>query len=106
MKALKGKIKVPGDKSISHRAIMFGSLAEGTTEVTGFLPGADCLSTIACFRQMGIEIETEDLGDGKIGDQVVVHGKGLHGLSKPSETPAPRPGSSPEFFRGSPSKAA
>ncbi len=86
MKALKGKIKVPGDKSISHRAIMFGSLAEGTTEVTGFLPGADCRSTIACFRQMGIEIETEDLGDGNIGDRVVVHGKGLHGLSKPSET--------------------
>lgn len=86
MNALKGKIRVPGDKSISHRAVMFGSLAEGTTEITGFLPGADCRSTIACFRQMGIEIETEDLGGGKIGDHVVVHGKGLHGLSKPEET--------------------
>ena len=48
---------VPGDKSISHRAVMFGAISEGTTEVTNFLQGADCLSTISCFRSMGIEIE-------------------------------------------------
>ena len=77
---LQGKITVPGDKSISHRAVMFGSIAEGATEITGFLPGADCLSTISCFRQMGIEIElSED------GTHVLVHGKGLHGLQAPAD---------------------
>src|SRR5690606_36006255 len=50
---------VPGDKSISHRAIMFGSIAEGTTTVEGFLLGEDCLSTISCFRKMGVEIELD-----------------------------------------------
>ena len=55
--SLRGEITVPGDKSISHRSIMLGSLAEGTTEVTGFLQGADCLSSIACFEKMGIVIE-------------------------------------------------
>ncbi|MBP3900233.1 MAG: 3-phosphoshikimate 1-carboxyvinyltransferase, partial [Blautia sp.] len=75
---LKGEITVPGDKSISHRAVMFGSLAEGTTEITGFLPGADCLSTISCFRSMGVEIE-------QTSDRVLVHGKGLHGLSRPKD---------------------
>ena len=74
---LHGEITVPGDKSISHRAVMFGSLAEGTTEITHFLKGADCLSTIACFRQMGISIEEKK-------DCILVHGKGLHGLSAPS----------------------
>ena len=54
---LKGEVTVPGDKSISHRAVMFGSLAEGTTEVLNFLQGADCLSTIDCFRRLGISIE-------------------------------------------------
>ena len=56
-KPLKGDIFVPGDKSISHRSIMFGALSEGTTEVTGFLQSADCLSTIDCFRKLGVEIE-------------------------------------------------
>ena len=64
---LKGEITVPGDKSISHRAVMFGSLAKGTTEITGFLQGADCLSTISCFESMGIAIENK-------GDIVLVHG--------------------------------
>lgn len=73
--ALKGTLTVPGDKSISHRAIMFGALAEGTTTVHGFLKGADCLSTIDCFRRMGITIE-------EIDDTICVHGKGLHGLSE------------------------
>ena len=52
-----GQIKVPGDKSISHRAVMLGSLANGVTEISGFLKGADCLSTIDCFRKMGIDID-------------------------------------------------
>ena len=73
---LKGEITIPGDKSISHRSVMFGSLAKGTTEITGFLEGADCLSTISCFRQMGIDIE-------RTGDTVLVHGKGLRGLTAP-----------------------
>ncbi|RHR90573.1 3-phosphoshikimate 1-carboxyvinyltransferase [Roseburia sp. AF15-21] len=74
--ALHGEINIPGDKSISHRAIMFGSLSNGTTEITNFLEGADCLSTISCFQEMGIEIEREK-------SRVLVHGKGLHGLKAP-----------------------
>lgn len=70
------KIKVPGDKSISHRAIMLGSIAEGITEIDGFLTGADCLSTISCFRQLGVQIE-------RTGEHVIVHGVGLSGLSEP-----------------------
>ena len=54
---LSGELTVPGDKSISHRAVMFGSLAQGTTKITHFLEGADCLSTISCFQKMGIDIE-------------------------------------------------
>lgn len=74
---LKGEINVPGDKSISHRAIMLGAIAEGTTVVTNFLQGADCLSSIECFRNMGIPIENNI-------DTVTIHGKGLHGLQAPS----------------------
>ena len=73
---LRGTLTIPGDKSISHRAVMFGALAKGTTRISHFLEGADCLSTIACFRSMGIEIERN-------GDEVLVHGKGLHGLHAP-----------------------
>ena len=72
---LKGEITIPGDKSISHRAVMFGALSKGTTEVTNFLQGADCLSTIDCFRRLGVEIENTT-------DKILVHGKGLHGLKK------------------------
>ena len=63
-KKLKGSITVPGDKSISHRAVMFASIAKGVSHIKGFLNGADCISTINCFRQMGIEIEqvTYDCG--------------------------------------------
>ncbi len=75
---VEGKVRVPGDKSISHRAVMFGSLAEGITTITGFLPGADCLSTIDCFRRMGVEIAHE-------GDRVTVYGKGWYGLQEPSQ---------------------
>ncbi len=74
---LRGEISVPGDKSISHRAVMFGALAKGTTEVTHFLQGADCLSTIDCFRRMGIDIENTP-------SRILIHGKGLRGLSAPS----------------------
>ena len=74
---LSGELTVPGDKSISHRAVMFGSLAQGTTKITHFLEGADCLSTISCFRKMGIDIERN-------ASEILVHGKGLHGLSTPS----------------------
>jgi 3-phosphoshikimate 1-carboxyvinyltransferase len=75
---ISGEVQVPGDKSISHRSVMFGALAEGTTTIHGFLPGADCLSTISCFRRMGIEIEQQ-------GDQVTVHGKGWFGLREPEQ---------------------
>ncbi len=75
---LKGEITVPGDKSISHRGIMLGALANGTTSITNFLKGADCLSTISCFQKMGIEIEETE-------NEILVYGKGLHGLSAPKE---------------------
>ena len=74
---LRGELAVPGDKSISHRSVMFGALSEGITEAENFLTGADCLSTISCFRQIGISVEQN-------GTSVVVHGKGLHGLTRPS----------------------
>lgn len=75
---LKGEITVPGDKSISHRGIMLGSIAEGTTEITNFLNGADCLSTIDCFRKMGIEIVNSN-------GTVLIKGKGLQGLKRPND---------------------
>ncbi|QUI22856.1 3-phosphoshikimate 1-carboxyvinyltransferase [Vallitalea pronyensis] len=76
-KSLSGTMKVPGDKSISHRAIMLGALAEGTTTIKGFLMGEDCLSTITCFQKMGVHIDIEDA-------IVTVEGKGLRGLKKPT----------------------
>lgn len=76
---LQGSVTVPGDKSISHRSVMFASLAEGVSEITNFLEGADCLSTIDCFRKLGIDIQTK-AGSG----HVIVHGRGLHGLTAPS----------------------
>ena len=77
--ALKGAVRVPGDKSISHRAIMLGALAEGTTRVSGFLGGADNVATIEAFRAMGVAIEGPD-AEGA----VVVHGVGRDGLSAPA----------------------
>lgn len=73
-----GALTVPGDKSISHRGVMLGALADGVTQIEGFLSGADCLSTIDCFRKMGIEIEHS-------GGSVTVFGKGLRGLTQPRE---------------------
>lgn len=75
---IKGRLKVPGDKSISHRAVMFGSIAKGTTNIKGFLTGADCISTISIFKKMGIDIELDNTF-------VKVHGKGLYGLNCPHE---------------------
>ncbi len=75
---LRGEITIPGDKSISHRSVMFGSLAKGITRISGFLTGADCLSTIDVFRKMGVEIEQE-------GTDVKVHGLGLHSLKAPTQ---------------------
>lgn len=72
---MNGTIRVPGDKSISHRAVLFGSIAEGKTEIDGFLNGADCRSTISCMRQLGISIEETK-------DKVFVNGKGLFGLNE------------------------
>lgn len=74
--SLKGEITIPGDKSISHRAVMLGSIASGTTEIHNFLQGADCLSTIAGFQRMGVEIENQ-------GGTVLVRGNGMRGLKQP-----------------------
>ena len=78
--SLSGSFRVPGDKSISHRSIMLGSLAEGTTEVSGFLEGEDSLATLQAFRDMGVVIEGPHRG------RVTIHGVGLHGLQAPSNT--------------------
>ncbi|EDL63187.1 3-phosphoshikimate 1-carboxyvinyltransferase [Bacillus sp. SG-1] len=75
-KGLRGQITVPGDKSISHRSIMFGAVANGTTVIHNFLRADDCLSTMACFRKMGVEIKEE-------GSTVIVHGKGWDSLQEP-----------------------
>lgn len=82
---LKGWIQVPGDKSISHRAVMFGAIAEGKTEIEGFLMGADCLSTVACFRALGVTIEGPERGEGSDAGRMVVHGAGPRGLCEPED---------------------
>lgn len=76
---ISGELRVPGDKSISHRSIMLGALAEGTTEVTGFLEGEDALATLAAFRAMGVHIIGPDKG------RVTIHGVGMHGLKAPDK---------------------
>ncbi|AFT66726.1 MULTISPECIES: 3-phosphoshikimate 1-carboxyvinyltransferase [Cycloclasticus] len=76
---LKGQFRVPGDKSISHRAIMLGSLAEGVTQVSGFLEAEDALATLKTFQLMGVDIER--LGEGRLR----INGVGLHGLKAPQE---------------------
>ncbi len=75
---LRGQVTIPGDKSISHRSVMFGAIAKGTTEITNFLQGADCLSTISCFRSMGVDIQNQ-------GERILVHGNGMHRLSRPAD---------------------
>jgi 3-phosphoshikimate 1-carboxyvinyltransferase len=76
---LRGRIRVPGDKSISHRSVMLGALAEGTTEVTGLLEGEDVLSTLGAFRAMGVEAEGPDRG------RLTIHGVGMRGLQAPTQ---------------------
>lgn len=78
IQSLQGSLVVPGDKSISHRSVMFGAIAEGITKVTGFLMGDDCLSTVLCFRQLGVEIVQEE-------DKLIIYGKGWDGLQEPKE---------------------
>ncbi|WP_106406344.1 3-phosphoshikimate 1-carboxyvinyltransferase [Bacillus marinisedimentorum] len=75
---LHGTIHIPGDKSISHRAVMLGSIARGKTVITNFLAGADCLSTISCFQKMGVDIQ-------RFGDRVEISGSGREGLKEPEE---------------------
>lgn len=76
-KALQGDITVPGDKSISHRSIILGAIAKGTTTISGFLDGEDCLATLKAFQSMGVAIE------GPVAKRVVIHGVGKYGLQKP-----------------------
>ncbi|MGG1675145.1 3-phosphoshikimate 1-carboxyvinyltransferase [Neobacillus sp. NRS-1170] len=71
-----GEITIPGDKSISHRSVMFGSIAHGETRITNFLPGEDCLSTISCFRKLGVTIEEDD-------NLIRISGNGFEGLTEP-----------------------
>ncbi|CAM2944865.1 3-phosphoshikimate 1-carboxyvinyltransferase [Legionella anisa] len=77
--SIKGEITVPGDKSISHRSIIFGSIAKGTTIINGFLDGDDCMATLKAFQAMGVTIEGPDE------QQVVIYGVGKHGLQKPEK---------------------
>ena len=76
---LSGSFRVPGDKSMSHRSIMLGSVAEGVTEVSGFLEGEDALATLQAFRDMGVHIE------GPVNGKVIIHGVGLNGLTAPKK---------------------
>ena len=71
-------VSVPGDKSVSHRAVMLGSIAEGRSRVAGFLAGEDCLATMAAFQAMGVEIERTSE------TELIIHGRGLHGLEAPT----------------------
>ncbi len=75
---IQGRISVPGDKSISHRAVMLSGISKGKAVIEGFLRGEDCLRTIDCFRGLGIDVEDT-------GSQIIVHGKGLKGLREPGD---------------------
>ncbi|MDO4642440.1 MAG: 3-phosphoshikimate 1-carboxyvinyltransferase [Cardiobacteriaceae bacterium] len=77
-KKVQGRLQVPGDKSISHRAIMLAALAQGVTEIDGFLEGEDCLATMRAFQAMGVKIERHGAG------RLTVQGVGLHGLHQPN----------------------
>lgn len=77
--ALRGVIRVPGDKSISHRALIFGALADGVSEIRGFLPAGDTLATLGCIRALGVQIDRHDE------TTLTVHGRGLRGLQQPSQ---------------------
>ena len=75
---LKGSFELIGDKSISHRAVMFSSISKGHNKISNFLMGEDCLSTISCFRKMGVDIQID-------GKDVYLKGNGLYGLKRPKE---------------------
>jgi 3-phosphoshikimate 1-carboxyvinyltransferase len=77
---LSGQVRVPGDKSISHRALMFAALAKGESRIEGFLPSGDCLATLGCLEALGVEVERHDE------TSLTVHGRGLHGLQEPTGT--------------------
>ena len=79
---LSGRLRVPGDKSISHRTLLLGCLADGLSHVRGFLPAADCLATLSCIRGLSIEVETSDPDSPT---ELTIHGQGLHGLREPDE---------------------
>lgn len=94
--SLQGSVRVPGDKSISHRALMFGALADGESRIEGFLPSGDCLATLGCLRALGVEMtpspsqgeepvlsSSKDWGGGQV-TTLTVHGRGLRGLQKPA----------------------
>lgn len=76
---LKGRVRVPGDKSISHRALLFNSLAEGTSRIEGFLPSGDCQATLGCLRMLGVKVETLNP------TTLLVHGRGLRGFKPPTQ---------------------
>jgi 3-phosphoshikimate 1-carboxyvinyltransferase len=76
--SIRGNLLLPGDKSISHRAAIMAALAEGTTRIENFAPGADCASTLSCLKQLGVKIEREE-------NTVIIHGVGKHGLQAPAE---------------------
>ncbi|HYJ91985.1 MAG TPA: hypothetical protein VEV84_11795, partial [Pyrinomonadaceae bacterium] len=76
-KFLKGEVRVPGDKSISHRAVMLGSIASGETQISNFATSSDCASTMKCFRELGVSIEPD-------GPNVTVRGVGKRGLHQPT----------------------
>ena len=75
---LRGRVRVPGDKSISHRALLLGALADGSSQIRGFLPCGDCLSTLSCLQALGVEVETHDPAT------LTIHGRGLRGLRAPA----------------------
>jgi len=78
--ALRGRMRVPGDKSISHRALLLGCLADGRSRVRGFLPANDCLATLACIRALGVDVE---VSDPRNPTTLTIHGRGLYGLREP-----------------------
>lgn len=79
VESVNGAFSVPGDKSISHRAVIFGSIAQGVTRISGFLDGADCMATLKAFQSMSVQVE------GPKNQNLIIHGLGKHGLKKPKD---------------------
>ncbi|MBL7064130.1 MAG: 3-phosphoshikimate 1-carboxyvinyltransferase, partial [Anaerolineae bacterium] len=91
---LRGRVRVPGDKSISHRALLLGALADGDSHICGFLPSGDCLATLACLRALGVEVETHDP------TTLTIHGRGLRGLRAPAALNCVRSGTTMRLLAG------